>query len=65
LPGVTVFGLAVVASDHTYVVAPDAVNVALNPWQIAGELTVTFKVPLTFIVPTAEEEHPADVPVTV
>jgi hypothetical protein len=63
--GLTVLGFTIVASDHTYVVAPAAVNVADCPEQIARELTVTVGIALTVIVPVAEEEQPKVVPVTV
>ena len=50
---------------HVYEVAPPAVNIAVCPVQIAGELTVIARVAATVTVDTAESEHVPVVPVTV
>ena len=50
---------------QVYVEAPAAVNVAVNPIHIVGELTVTTGSELTVTVETAVELHPLVVPVMV
>lgn len=50
---------------HVYVVAPPAVNVAVAPAQIVGEVTVTVGNGFTVTNATAVLLQPADVPVTV
>jgi len=54
----------VAPADHAYVVAPDAIRLAVNVGQIAGELTVVAGRGLTVIVATAVDVHPKEVPVT-
>jgi len=63
--GVTLIGFVTAPVDQAYVVAPAAVNVAVVPAQIVGELTVVTGSGLRVTVATAEEEHPKEVPVTV
>ena len=63
--GDTVIVLPVEPSDHAYVVAPAAINVALAPSQIGSELTVTIGALIKETVATALTEQPLDVPVTV
>jgi hypothetical protein len=48
-----------------YVVAPAAVNVAVDPEQMEGEFTVMLGNGFTVTVATAVLEHPFVVPVTV
>jgi hypothetical protein len=55
----------VAPADHVYVVAPDAIRLAVNVGQIAGELTVVTGRGLTVTVATAVDVHPKEVPVTV
>jgi hypothetical protein len=50
---------------QTYESAPLAINVALVPVQIVGELTVISSDEPTVTVATAEPVHVSDVPVTV
>jgi hypothetical protein len=50
---------------HVYAAAPPAVSCAVDPGQIAGELTVTKGIELTVTVEMAVAEHPLVVPVTV
>jgi hypothetical protein len=50
---------------HVYVVAPPAVNVALDPMQIVGEVTVIVGNGITVTVDTVVPVHPLVVPVTV
>jgi hypothetical protein len=63
--GETVNGFAVEPVFQEYVVPPAAVNVALCPLQIVGELTVIVGREFTVTVATAVFEHPEVVPVTV
>jgi hypothetical protein len=63
--GETVSGFAVEPVLQLYVVPPAAVNVALEPEQIVGELTVTVRLDPIVTVATAVAEHPEVVPVTV
>jgi len=55
----------VAPADHVYVVAPDAIRLAVNVGQIVGELTVVTGRGLTVTVATAVDVHPKEVPVTV
>lgn len=60
-----VAGLPLSPPVHVYVVAPPAVNVAVEPAHIAGEFTVTFSDGVTVTVATAVLEQLPVVPVTV
>ena len=55
----------VAPADQAYVVAPDAIKLAVNVGQIVGELTVVTGIGLTVTVATAVDVHPKEVPVTV
>jgi hypothetical protein len=50
---------------HEYESAPEAVNVAVPPEQIVGELTSTANDGPMLTIATAVSEHPLEVPVTV
>jgi hypothetical protein len=63
--GETVIELVVSPELHEYVAAPVAVNVAVPPAQIVGELTSTVNEGPMVIVATADPEQPLEVPVTV
>jgi hypothetical protein len=63
--GVTLIEAVVAPVDQEYVVAPAPVSVAVAPGQTDVELTVVTGIGFTLIVPTAVEEHPKEVPVTV
>jgi hypothetical protein len=63
--GETVIGFVISPVFHEYVSAPEAVKVADDPEVMVGELTVTFKSPLTVTVAIANPEHPLSVAVTV
>jgi hypothetical protein len=65
LVGETEIGLVVAPVFHEYVEAPEAVNVAVAPLQIVGELTVIVAGGLIVTVATAVAEQPVVVPVTV
>ena len=60
-----VAGLPLKPPVQVYVIAPFAVNVAVLPEHIAGELTVTPGKAVTVTVATAVLLHPLAVPVTV
>ena len=55
----------VAPADQAYVVAPDAIKLAVNVGQIVGELTVVTGRGLTVTVATAVDVHPKEFPVTV
>jgi hypothetical protein len=63
--GVTEIGFVEAPVDHEYESAPLAVNSALSPEQMVGELTVIIGSGLTVTVATAVAEQPVEVPVTV
>ena len=65
LAGVTVIGLIVAPVLHKYVVAPAAVNVAVCPAQIVGELTIIIGRGVTVTMAIAVFEQPDVVPITV
>ena len=53
------------AGDQTYVVPPDAVNVAEPPAQMVGEFTLITGLGVTVTVEVVVPEQPAVVPTTV
>jgi hypothetical protein len=65
LVGETEIELAVSPVFHEYESAPEAVNVAVPPEQIVGELTATSKADSTVTVAIAEFDVPLSVAVTV
>ena len=62
--GDTINGLVVEPVFQRYVVAPLAVNVAVCPLQIVGELTITVGNGFTVTIPLFVTLHPANVYVT-